>query len=208
MVSDTGCGMSEETIANIFEPFYTTKGVGKGTGLGLATVYGIVTQNGGVVEVVSELGRGTTFSIYLPVSMEERAADGVESVEVGGRGEIVMIVEDDPQLLTMTASILERLGYRALCAETPHQAILLARQHAEEILLILTDVIMPGMNGRELLKEIQTFAPKIKGIYMSGYTADVIGRHGVLNDGVAFVQKPFTKKLLAEKVRAVLDTES
>ncbi len=203
-VSDTGCGMSEETIANIFEPFFTTKELGTGTGLGLATVYGIVTQNGGVIDVDSELHRGTIFSIYLPVSMEESAVAETELTEVGGRGETVLVVEDDTQLLTMMAAILNRLGYRVLCAESPAQGIMLARQHGEEIKLILTDVIMPGMNGRELLKEIKTFSTKIKGIYMSGYTADVIDRHGVLNEGVTFIQKPFTKQSLAKKIRTVL----
>jgi len=207
-VSDTGCGMDETTMANIFEPYFTTKELGKGTGLGLATVYGIVKQNQGGIDVTSEEGRGTTFRIYLPVSTDyvpdEQAV--VAKLPTGG-GETILVVEDAIQVLDMIAVMLERLGYQALMAETPEQGIQLAREHLGAIDLVITDVIMPQMNGREFINQLQVFLPGIKCLYMSGYTADIISQYGVLREGIDFIQKPFNKEVLAKKINAALHKE-
>ncbi len=202
-VSDDGCGMDKETLDHIFEPFFTSKGVGLGTGLGLSTVYGIVKQNNGFINVYSEPGEGTTFKIYLsryegqPVDTKrERAAKIPLS-----HGETVLVVEDEPALLTMTQMMLEKLGYRVLTASTPGEAIGLAKEHTSEIKLLITDVVMPEMNGRHLAEQLQSLYPGIKILFMSGYTADVIVHRGVLDQGVNFIQKPFSMKDLAIKVR-------
>lgn len=206
-VSDTGCGMDEETVAHIFEPFFTTKEQGKGTGLGLATVYGIVQQNLGGINVVSAPGRGTTFNVYLPIAGDPMGNNGQEvAPQSTPRGSgTILVVEDDVQVLDMVGVMLERLGYAVLLAASPEQGILLAREHAHTIDLVITDVIMPGMNGREFTEKLQTFLPGLKYLYMSGYTADIISRHGVLNEGVQFIQKPISQKGLAEKIRALLN---
>jgi len=205
-VSDTGCGMDEETMAHIFEPFFTTKEPGKGTGLGLATVYGIVQQNQGGIDVVSDPGRGTTFNIYLPIVADSVRSNQEAAPQLAPQGsETILVVEDDAQVLDMTGLMLKRLGYTALLAETPEQGILLAHEHAPAINLVITDVIMPGMNGREFTDKMKAFLPELKCLYMSGYTADIISRHGVLNEGVQFIQKPFNQKGLAEKIRTILN---
>ena len=205
-VSDDGCGMDKEILDQIFEPFFTSKGVGQGTGLGLSTVYGIVKQNNGFINVYSEPGKGTTFRIYLPRyagqavdTQQERAAE----IPLG-RGETVLVVEDEPALLTMAKMMLERLGYRVLAAGTPGEAIGLAEEHASEIHLLITDVVMPEMNGRDLAERLQSLYPGMKILFMSGYTADVIAHRGVLDEGVNFIQKPFSMKDLAVKVREAL----
>jgi len=206
-VSDTGSGMDQETQAKIFEPFFTTKAVGKGTGLGLATVYGIVKQNKGFINVYSEPGMGTTFSIYIP-SYQKRVGPDQEHEAprpADGGDETILVVEDEPILLDLTRLMLEVKGYRVLTAGTPEEAIELARENTGEIKLLLTDVIMPGMNGRDLEHEIRSLVPDIKSLFMSGYTADVIGHHGVLDKGVHFIQKPTSIESLAKKVREVLD---
>jgi two-component system, cell cycle sensor histidine kinase and response regulator CckA len=203
-VGDNGCGMDEETLGQIFEPYFTSKGVGQGTGLGLSTVYGIVKQNSGFIAVDSHPGKGSTFSIYLPRYADHAVgASGGEPVSEipRGRGETVLVVEDEPALLLMDKMMLEELGYRVLSAVTPNQAITLAKEHAGEIRLLLTDVILPGMNGRDLAKRLQSFYPGIKIMFMSGYTADVIGNRGVLDEGMNFIQKPFAITDLAVKVR-------
>ena len=206
-VSDNGCGMSKETVAQIFEPFFTTKGVGVGTGLGLATVYGIVKQNNGFINVYSELGFGTTFTIYLPrhIDSEEKLVKetAVKSVKRGK--ETILLVEDEPAILNIIATILERQGYTVLAAITPSKAIKLAEEHATEIHLLMTDVVMPEMNGRDLSKKLLTLYPHLKCLYMSGYTANVIAHHGVLDEGVHFINKPFSFPDLAAKIRGVLD---
>jgi PAS domain S-box-containing protein len=206
-ISDNGCGMDKETLSHIFEPFYTTKVVGKGTGLGLATVYGIVRQNNGIINVYSEPDKGTTFRIYLPrhvgktVQVQTRGP-----VEADSRGhETILLVEDDPSILEMTTRMLEKQGYTVLSASTPGAAIHLALERAGEIHLIMTDVVMPEMNGRDLAKNLLSLYPHIKSLFMSGYTADVITHHGVLDEGVYFIQKPFAMKELAAKVRETLD---
>ena len=205
-ISDNGCGMDKETLGSIFEPFFTTKGTDKGTGLGLATVYGIVKQNDGFINVYSEPGQGTTFRIYLPRHMGKAGRTRREGpAEPAGRGsETILLVEDEPAILNITTMMLQRLGYTVLEASTPGEAIRLAREHMGEIDLLMTDVVMPEMNGRDLAKNLLSLYPNVKRLFMSGYTADVIAHHGVLDEGVHFIQKPFSKKDLAAKLREAL----
>ena len=206
-VSDNGCGMDRETLDKLFEPFFTTKELGKGTGLGLATVYGVVNQNKGFIKIDSELGKGTTFRVYLP----RYAAQAVETEQEAAaktainRGETVLVVEDEPSLQVMAKRMLEKLEYRVLSASTPNEAIGLAEKHAGEIKLLITDVIMPEMNGRDLAERMQSLYPGMKILFMSGYTADVVVNGGVLDKGVNFIQKPFSMRNLAVKVREALD---
>ncbi|MBE0603668.1 MAG: response regulator, partial [Deltaproteobacteria bacterium] len=206
VVSDDGCGMDKETLANIFEPFYTTKKEGKGTGLGLATVYGIVKQNNSFIDVWSEQGRGATFRIYLPRDMDESAGDkDVEPKrELQGGTETILIVEDERSVLTLTQAMLERLGYTVLAAGGKDQALRMVGEHGDDIDLLLTDVVMPEMDGKELSERILAIKPGLKRLYMSGYTEDVIARQGILDEGVKFISKPFTVKDLAAKVREAL----
>jgi CheY-like chemotaxis protein len=207
-VSDDGCGMDEETRERIFEPFFTTKGPARGTGLGLATVYGIVRQNEGFLLVESEPGEGSTFRIYLPRhhGAEERSSpEGVEAAR--GQGETLLLVEDEAAILHLGTRMLEGLGYRVLAARTPAEAIELAEREKGTVRLVLTDVIMPGMNGRDLANRLAEIVPDLRTLFMSGYTADVIAHRGVLEDGVSFLPKPFTMRELAAKVREVLDRE-
>jgi signal transduction histidine kinase/CheY-like chemotaxis protein len=205
-VSDDGCGMNKEVIERIFEPFFTTKELGKGTGLGLATVYGIVKQNEGFVDVFSEPEKGTTFKIYLPRFIGEAiepAAEGMVEIH-RGNGEMVLLVEDEAAILKVGKTMLERLGYAVVTAGTPGEALRQAEAHAAEIRLLITDVVMPEMNGQELVKKINLMAPGLKCLFTSGYTANVIANHGVLEVGVQFLQKPFTFKELASKVHQAL----
>ncbi len=207
IVSDNGCGMDKESQAKIFEPFFTTKGAGKGTGLGLATVYGIVKQNNGFINVYSEPGRGTTFRIYLPrhealpVDGRKPEADSIPR----GLGEVVLVVEDEAVMLDITTIMLTDLGYEVLAASTPAEALMLGYKQAGAIHLLMTDIVMPEMNGRELEQHIQKSNPGIRCLFMSGYTANVISHHGVLDKDVHFIQKPFTLKDMAIKVREILD---
>jgi two-component system, cell cycle sensor histidine kinase and response regulator CckA len=204
-VSDDGCGMDQETLKNIFEPFFTTKGVGQGTGLGLAMVYGIVKQNAGCIDVDSEPGLGTRFKIYLPRHLKGMQAR-TGTMEPASRGhETILLVEDEPAILDLGKELLEMQGYRVLTAGTPGEALRLAEEHSGEIHLLLTDVIMPGMNGRELAEKLLSFYPGLKELFMSGYTADVIAHRGVLDSGMQFIQKPFSLATLTNKVREVLD---
>ena len=206
-VSDNGCGMDKDTLDNLFEPFFTTKEIGKGTGLGLATIYGIVKQNNGFINVYSEPGQGSTFKIYLPRLVVDEDLDKAvpEKKTAAGGTETILLVEDEPSILRMTRMMLERKGYSVLPAATPAEAIDLAKTHAYKIHLLMTDVVMPEMNGRDLAGQITAFYPGIRLLFMSGYTANVIAHQGVLDDGVAFIQKPFSMADLAEKVREVLD---
>jgi PAS domain S-box-containing protein len=207
-VSDNGCGMSKATQDRLFEPFFTTKERGKGTGLGLATVYGIVKQNNGFINVYSEPGHGSTFRIYLPRHADEPEPIRKKAPEVSlSRGhETILLVEDAPAILNMVKLMLAKLGYRVLTATTPAEAIRMAEQSVDEIHLLMTDVIMPGMNGRDLAKKLVTFRPGIRHLFMSGYTDNVIAHHGVLDEGVNYIQKPFSKSDLAIKVREALDS--
>ncbi|TGU71361.1 response regulator [Geomonas terrae] len=202
-VSDDGRGIAREKMSSIFEPFYTTKDVGKGTGLGLATVFGIVKQNGGFINVYSEPGEGATFRIYLPRA-EDDAPETEHRVVDPGRGtETVLIVEDEEANLHLLENYLRNLGYRVLAAATPGEALALAE--GEPVELVVTDVVMPQMNGRDLANRLITSQPGLKFIFMSGYTADVIAHRGVLDEGVNFVQKPYALRELGAKIRSVLD---
>ena len=209
-VSDDGCGMDKETLNNLFEPFFTTKEVGKGTGLGLATIYGIVKQNNGFINVYSEPGQGTTFRIYLPrYSAANETHEVIQPEKPAPTGnETILLVEDEPAILNMTRMMLERKGYSVLPAATPAKAIALSKTHADKIHLLMTDVVMPEMNGRDLAGHVTELYPDIRLLFMSGYTANIIAHQGVLDEGVAFIQKPFSMADLAEKIREVLDMVS
>lgn len=203
-VSDNGKGMDADTRLHLFEPFFTTKEVGKGTGLGLATVFGAVVQNQGLLGVDSAPGLGTTFKIYLPRAKTEAVAAAPESSLRSPRGtETVLLVEDEEQILNLGRRILPRYGYTVLAFSTPQAALALAAQHSGPIDLLITDVVMPGMNGKELRDQLCVSRPKLKCLFMSGYTADVIASNGVLAEGIHFIQKPFTVDQLVETVRRV-----
>jgi two-component system cell cycle sensor histidine kinase/response regulator CckA len=206
-VSDTGCGINAETQVRMFEPFFTTKEQGKGTGLGLSTVYGIVSQSGGHLWVYSEVGRGTTFKIYLPrvdgVTEGDEACDTPAELPQGR--ETVLLTEDEEQVRQMIRMILEMSGYRVLEAASGEEALAIYKQHEGQIDLVMTDVVMPQMSGRELAQSLEVLHPGIKVLYMSGYTDDAIVRHGLLDQEIAFLQKPFTPDVLMRKVRGVLD---
>jgi PAS domain S-box-containing protein len=209
-VSDDGIGMTEEVKSHLFEPFFTTKGLGKGTGLGLATVHGIVKQSGGNIEVYSELGVGTTFKIYLPRVEDE--PEGVErkvTPDALLRGtETVLLVEDEERVRELVRRALEQSGYTVLHAQQPDEALFLCERHTGLIDLLLTDVVMPGMSGRDLAERLTPMRTEMKVLYISGYTDNTIAHHGVLDEDVTFLHKPFTPAALARKVREVLDTPS
>ena len=204
--SDTGCGMTDDVQGKIFEPFFTTKG-NQGTGLGLATVYGIIKQNNGYIVSDSEPGKGTTFTMYLPAHAQDAIrsqGDNPESQQPG-RGELVLLVEDDLTILDLGRTLLKKLGYRTLTTSSPQDALDLAKQHVERIDLLITDVIMPEMNGKELSERLTRLHPELHTLYMSGYPADVIAPHGVLEEDVVFLQKPFSSKQLSKKIRQALE---
>lgn len=208
-VSDTGTGIDAETLAHIFEPFFTTKERGKGTGLGLATVYGIVKQSGGYVWVASTLGKGTSFEVYLPrieeaVTVVEAAAPCIPAFQ---GAETILLVEDADALRKLTHMLLEQHGYRVLAAENGVDALLLAHQQSGRIDLLVTDVIMPGLNGRALAKQLESLRPGLKVLYVSGYTDDAIVDHGVLEADIHLLHKPFSEESLIRKVREVLDAD-
>jgi PAS domain S-box-containing protein len=207
-VSDTGVGMTPDVHAHLFEPFFTTKEKGKGTGLGLATVYGIVKQSGGFIWVYSEPGQGATFKIYLP-RVEQLAHAPVAATPapapVRGGTETVLVAEDEAPVRAVAREVLERLGYRVLEAPSAEAALDVVQRHSGVIHLLLTDVVMPGMSGRDLARRLAALRPETRVIYMSGYTADAITRHGMLEPGLVYVQKPFTADTIARTVRDVLD---
>ena len=207
-VSDDGCGIDKDTLDKIFEPFFTTKAIDKGTGLGLATVYGIVNQNNGVIKVDSEPTIGSTFRIYLPChetieKLTPKHNNGMTDVQ---GNETILLVEDEPGILEVTQKLLETLGYHVLNTTSPGQAIQIASEHDKQIHLLVTDVVMPGMTGLELAQKLQLLHPDLKHLFMSGYPANVIARHGVLNDGIHFIPKPFSTHELSIKVREALGT--
>lgn len=208
-VSDNGSGMDKKVLDNLFEPFFTTKDLGQGTGLGLATVYGIVKQNNGFINVYSEPGEGTTFKIYLPIHSETVAPKQKDFKKTSLRGnETILLVEDEKAILRMTKMMLERLGYTVLTASAPNEAISIVEgSNINAIHLLMTDVVMPEMNGRDLSKKLLSIYPGLKCLFMSGYTANVVAHHGVLDTGVQFINKPFSTQDLATKVREVLDEE-
>jgi len=209
-VSDTGHGMDAEVLGHMFEPFYTTKAPGLGTGLGLATVYGIVRQLGGQVMVYSEVDRGTSFKIYLP--RLEAAADQLQVAAAAGPPpggtETVLLVEDEPALRVLVEEILTKGGYHVLQNEKPEAALALAAGHGGAIDLVLTDVIMPNMSGREMADALRLGRPGIRVLFMSGYTDDAISHHGILEPGTHFLEKPFTADGLLRKIREVLEAEA
>lgn len=208
-VSDSGIGLKKEDLDKIFEPFFTTKAIGQGTGLGLATIYGIVKQNNGFITVYSEPDCGTTFKIYLPSYLAEtiHPLTNREATRELHRGdETILLVEDETTILDMAKLLLTRLGYQVLAVSTPGEALRAAKEHDNEIHLLMTDVIMPGMNGRDLADALRSFYPELRLLFMSGYTANVISHHGILDEGVNFIQKPFSLQTLASKVRKALCT--
>jgi len=208
-IHDSGRGMDKDLISHIFEPFFTTKEQGKGTGLGLSTVYGIVKQNNGFIDIDSEPGQGTSFSIYLPrnVGPRSRTVAKVDALPAPRGQETILVVEDETSILEIVTEMLAGQGYSVLSASTPGEAISVAREHGGEIHLLMTDVVMPEMNGRDLAKNLLSLYPRIKRLFMSGYTSDVIAHHGVLDEGVHFIQKPFSLPIMASKVREVLDSD-
>lgn len=204
-VSDDGTGMDKETQTHIFEPFFTTKGEGAGTGLGLSTVYGIAKQNNGFVNVYSEPGQGTTFKVYLPISADEgKRAERPPEKRLSPVAGKILLAEDDEMVRNLAKAMLESIGYTVLAAEHPQDALTLCEKGETDIDLLLTDVIMPGMSGKELRDAIEALMPGIKTLFMSGYTANVIAHQGVLEEGINFIQKPFTRGDLAEKVKEAL----
>ena len=207
-VSDNGCGIDAETITHIFEPFFTTKSIGKGTGLGLATVYGIIQQNNGFICTYSEPGLGTTFKIYLPQVMAEAAETIAARAENAprGHGEYILLVEDEKSTRVTCNLFLNALGYKVLVAETPDEAMKLFNKNPDDVQILLTDVIMPGMDGGQLAQLINTVKPDVKVLFMSGYTSDVLAQRSLLEQNTAFIAKPFTRNELACKVREILET--
>jgi CheY-like chemotaxis protein len=207
-VTDTGSGMTREVQQRLFEPFYTTKPVGQGTGLGLATVHGIVKQSGGDIYVYSELDHGTTFKVYFPcmTKVADLVMTTAEYRAVSPRGcETVLLAEDDEALRALGARVLVALGYKVLLARTGREALRIVADHRGPIDLIATDVVMPEMNGSQLVEKVLEARPDIRVLFMSGYTDDEVMRRGVIDGQTAFLQKPFTPDLLAHKIREVLD---
>ena len=208
-VSDTGCGMDKETLSRVFEPFFTTKEKGKGTGLGLSTVYGIVKQSGGYVFAQSEVGHGTTFRIYLP--RVEEAAQPTDTVtpcsSVMHGNETVLLVEDEESVRQLVRETLESRGYKVIEAENGEEALKISTTYTEPIHLLITDVVMPGISGRELAKQLSETHPPTRVLFLSGYTEDAIVHQGGFEPGTAFLQKPFTLQNLSRKVREVLRSE-
>jgi nitrogen-specific signal transduction histidine kinase/CheY-like chemotaxis protein len=208
-VSDTGGGMDADTLANIFEPFFTTKSLGEGTGLGLSTVYGIVKQNNGAIDVLSQPGLGTEFRIYLPRCLQKASAKKTSTAGDLTKGSgTVLIVEDEVSILEVAKAILERLGYTILTTNKPEKALTMVAQNPTPIDLLITDVVMPEMNGKDLAERIRKLNPDIKVLFMSGYTADVVALRGILEDNIQFLQKPFSMSTLSKKVNEVLAKSS
>jgi CheY-like chemotaxis protein len=205
-VADSGVGMSPEVLERLFEPFFTTKSLGRGAGLGLSIVYGVIRQNNGFIDVESAPDAGTTFRIYLPLvsEMPDRREPEVLAAAPGG-DETVLLVEDEEMVRNLARRVLERQGYRVVVAASGAEALRLFSERGAEIDLLLTDVVMPQMNGRELHEILKRSRPDLKAVFMSGYTEDVIARHGVIEPGMHFLQKPFSVDLLIRKVRGALD---
>jgi two-component system cell cycle sensor histidine kinase/response regulator CckA len=208
-VSDTGTGMDEAIRLHIFEPFFTTKQQGRGTGLGLATVYGIVQQAGGHIWLYSEPGEGTTFKIYLPQTAEAMAlaAPPQHSAAPQGGTETILLVEDEPAVRALAVQTLQGRGYSVLEAMNGEEALRVVQGRESDIALLITDIVMPQMNGKELADRLEVLHPQLKVLYASGYTEDTIVHHGVLDPGIAFLPKPFTPMVLIRKVREVLDAD-
>ena len=207
-ISDNGEGMDEETRRNIFDPFFTTKETGKGTGLGLSTVYGIVKQHDGYIEIYSEVLDGTTFKIYFPLVREK--AESIARIPALGDlptgTETILVVEDELMVKNIATKILKRMGYQVFHADSGGDALILVEKKGSEIDLLLTDMVMPMMNGHELAEELQKQFPEMKVLYTSGYTENVIAHHGVLDEELEFIGKPYSPQALAVKLRKVLDS--
>ncbi len=206
-VSDTGIGISQELQARIFEPFFSTKEKGKGTGLGLSTVYGIVKQSGGHISVYSEMGMGTSFRVYLPRVNDPLEADTAPVVlphdERGS--ETIVLVEDQPSLRELFGTMLTKSGYRVLPAATPAEALELSKTHQDQVHVLMTDVVLPGMNGDALAEEFSRTHPETKILFVSAFTENVVSQRGRLESGTNFLQKPFTHRDLTRKIREILD---
>ncbi len=209
-ISDTGMGMDADTVTHLFEPFFTTKAPGKGTGLGLATAYGIVKQSGGAIGVYSEPGHGTTIKIYLPSADSKVTAEAPVAEPVGAlRGsETILVLEDEPRVRKLICEVLTGRGYRVLEAVRGEEAIRIAEEHGGGIQLLLTDVVMPEMSGPQALEQMRSRYPHLKVLFMSGYTDEAMRHHGILDSGAPFLQKPFLPEALARKVREVLNTQA
>lgn len=207
LFSDNGQGMDRDTLDHLFEPFFTTKDVGEGTGLGMATVYGIMKQNKGYVDVYSEPGKGTTFKLFFPRYDQKSVLHPIQTPhqKQAGQGEIVLLVEDETAILRMTKMMLERSGYRVIPFSSPTEAIELSRSFSNKIDLLITDIVMPKMSGKDLAQNLMKNHPDIKCLFMSGYTADIISRHGILEKDIHFINKPFSKQDLSNKLREILD---
>jgi len=206
-VSDTGTGMTKELRIKIFEPFFTTKEKGKGTGLGLSTVYGIVRQSRGTVRVYSEPGKGAAFKIYLPLVKKGITSrkDLIGEIKIPSGSETILAVEDDRLVRDVASRFLRSGGYKVLVAENGDEALRICREHQGPIHLLLTDMVMPGLSGNEITERAKELRPELKVLFMSGYTDHAIVSNGILEEGIAFIQKPFTRQGLAWKVRRVLD---
>ena len=206
-VSDNGCGMDADTQESIFEPFFTTKEVGRGTGLGLATVYGIVRQSEAYIWVYSEVGKGTSFKIYLPrVDVAPETSDVAEAKQPARGGqETILLVEDEDIVRDLAREVLQYYGYTVITAENGEEGLRVCREFAGQVDMVLTDVVMPRMSGRELAEQLAVERPGTRVLYMSGFTDDAIVRHGLLEEDIAFIQKPFTPESLATKIRELLD---
>jgi two-component system cell cycle sensor histidine kinase/response regulator CckA len=206
-ISDTGCGMSDEVKSHLFEPFFTTKPRGEGTGLGLATTYGAIRQSNGHIEVYSEVGKGTTFKIYLPARSEtpESLTPPLDPRSVTGGSETILVVEDDERVRNIATQALLNTGYRVLAASDGEAALAIAGKGSEPIHLLLTDVVMPGMNGRQLAERLVQVHPETRILFTSGYTENIIAHHGVLDRGIEFLSKPYTLETLTRRVREILD---
>ena len=208
-ISDTGTGMDKKTQSKIFEPFFTTKEKEKGTGLGLSTVYGIVKQNSGYIWVYSEPGKGTTFKVYLPSS--EKTSKPVKKLQLTSDelegNETILVVEDEKSVLDLVKNVLESYGYHVLVAQGGNEAISIFKSYQDQVQLVLTDVVMPIMSGRDLIEVLQSLKPEIKTIYMSGYTDNTIAHHGIIENGINFIEKPFSSKKIGLTVRQVLDAD-
>jgi CheY-like chemotaxis protein len=207
-ISDTGCGMNDDVKAHLFEPFFTTKQKGRGTGLGLATTYGAVKQSGGSIEVYSEQGKGTTFKIYLPALDEPAQQLDLEkptSSSIPKGEETILLVEDEKIVRELAVKMLRRMNYNILCAASGVEAIKIAQQYEDVISLLITDVVMPGMNGRELARQLQQMRPTIKILFTSGYTENAIAHHGIIDKNLNFIGKPYSSRELGQKIRSLLD---
>ncbi|MGH9679235.1 MAG: ATP-binding protein, partial [Candidatus Acidiferrales bacterium] len=208
-VSDTGCGMSPEVLSRLFEPFFTTKEQGKGTGLGLATIYGIVKQSGGHITAYSEVGRGTTFKVYLPLTREQEEVEKVDrpakAPSAPGGEEVILLVEDEESLRNVTMEFLTNKGYRIIVAEDFEKALEISAKTLTEISLLLTDVVLPGASGPKLAERLSATRPNMKILFVSGYTADALVHEDMHRSDFAFLSKPFSLNALAKKIRELLD---